>query len=129
MAITSISLPTMYADHHVQEVRRVLLGLPGVKDVYASSAFQVVEVEYDPKKIDEDRLKEALAEAGYAGELPVPAESGKPVTESNGDGTYFRHTAVFTPTADVVGFQQEVAPVGRPLWPCPGLGPVKTMEE
>ncbi|NOX61748.1 MAG: heavy-metal-associated domain-containing protein [Chloroflexi bacterium] len=129
MAITSIPLPTMYADHHVQEVRRILLGLPGVQDVYASSAFQVVEIAFDAEKIDEQRLKDALAQAGYAGELPVPAESGKPVTQSNGDGAHFRHAATFTPAADVVGFQQEVAPMNRPLWPCPGLGPVKTMEE
>ena len=37
----------MYGDHHVVEVRRLLLEMPGVTDVYASSSFQVVEVAFD----------------------------------------------------------------------------------
>ena len=45
-----LELPTMYGDHHVVEVRRLLLGLPGVEEVYASSGFQSVEVTYDPAK-------------------------------------------------------------------------------
>ena len=44
----SFKLPAMYADHHVVEVRRILLEMPGVQDVYASSAFQVADVTFDP---------------------------------------------------------------------------------
>jgi len=40
---TILELPAMYGDHHVTEVRHILLGLDGVKDVYASSGFRVVE--------------------------------------------------------------------------------------
>ena len=50
MASFSLELPSMYGDHHVIEVRRILLDLDGVTDVYASSGFRVVEVEYNSKK-------------------------------------------------------------------------------
>ena len=68
--------PSLYGDHHVTEVRRILLVLPGVADVYASSAFQVVEVTYDPEKINDLEIAMKLDEAGYLGEWTVPIESG-----------------------------------------------------
>lgn len=129
MTTMNVSLPAMYGDHHVAEVRRLLLALPGVHDVYASSAFQAVEVTFDPAQIDPDAIEGTLGEAGYLGELALPAESGKPVTESNGSAKYFRHTAVYAQTGRAVGFGQTVSFEGRPLWPCPGLGPVAMMDE
>jgi copper chaperone CopZ len=47
METKTFDAPALYADHHVTEVRRILLELEGVTDVYASSAFQTVEVTYD----------------------------------------------------------------------------------
>ena len=44
MEEVQIHVPAMYGDHHVLEVRRILLELPGVLDVYASSCFQTVQV-------------------------------------------------------------------------------------
>ena len=44
MDVTVIAVPTMYGDHHVVEVRRMLLQLAGVEDVNASSCFRTVEV-------------------------------------------------------------------------------------
>lgn len=121
-------LPTMYGDHHVVEVRRILLELPGVREVYASSAFRVVEVEYDPEAITEEQIEKHLEEAGYAGELPIVAETGIPAHVQ--DGTFFRHTAAYKQTADVVTFAQSVDSTGRALWPCPGVGVVtEKMEE
>jgi copper chaperone CopZ len=125
----SFELPAMYADHHVVEVRRILLELPGVKDVYASSAFQVVEVSYDPEVVSETALAEKLQEAGYLGDFAVVAEAGKPAISKNGDGVYFRHTEVYEQTKETIGFVQNVSYVGRPLWPCPGIGIINTMEE
>jgi len=43
-----INLPAMYGDHHVTEVRRILMGLPGVSSVFASSAFKSAEISFDP---------------------------------------------------------------------------------
>jgi copper chaperone CopZ len=123
------NLPTMYADHHVVEVRRILLEMPGVNDVYASSAFQVVEVTYDPEVVKETDIAGTLEEAGYLGDWELIEETGKPATSKNGDGVFFRHTEVFEQTKETIGFSQEVSNVGRPLWPCPGIGVIKIMEE
>jgi len=125
----SFELPAMYADHHVVEVRRLLLEMSGVKDIYASSAFQVADVTYDPEVVSEGEIAEKLAEAGYLGEFSVTAEAGEPAASSNGDGIFFRHTEVHEQTKGTIGFAQEVNYVGRPLWPCPGMGVINTMEE
>ena len=72
MTSVVIDVPLMYADHHVVEVRRILFEIPGVEAVNASSAFQVVKIEYDPDKTSEDALKQILDENGYLGDLQVP---------------------------------------------------------
>jgi len=126
--ILTLELPNMFGDHHVIEVRRLLLEMPGVEKVYASSSFHVVEVTYDEAKLDPDEVEQALDRAGYKGELPLPAETGKAATEE-GSHTYFRHTAAFAQTGKAVGFTQHVPYVGRPLWPCPGMGPIQSVEE
>ena len=51
METTTYEIPSMYGDHHVIEVRRILQLIPGVEEVYASSAFQAVEVTFDPDKV------------------------------------------------------------------------------
>jgi copper chaperone CopZ len=122
-----LELPSLYGDHHVTEVRRILFALDGVEDVYASSSFHTVEVTYDAAKIDPDAIQTVLAEAGYLDELPIPQEAGAsaPVEER-----FFRHSASFRQVGKV-SFTQEVSYFGRPLWPCPGMGPIKaqTLEE
>jgi copper chaperone CopZ len=129
MEKTTYELPAMYADHHVVEVRRILLEMPGVENVYASSAFQVAEVTYDPAAVSESDIAQKLEKAGYLGEFTVTAEAGQPATSKNGDGVFFRHSEVFENTKETIGFAQEVSYVGRPLWPCPGIGTINTMEE
>lgn len=128
MKTTPIELPSMYADHHVTEVRRILLEIEGVEHVLASSAFQVAEVTYDPDKVSAEQLESKLAEAGYAGELPIPVESGEAAYHGNGAQVYFRHTAVYETTRQVVSFGQSVSYSGRPLWPCPGVGPLRMVD-
>jgi copper chaperone CopZ len=123
-----LDVPRMFADHHVLEVRRILQEMQGVDEIYASSSFQAVEVSFDPKKLSEDDLRKALDDAGYLGELDMPLESGEPTMDSNGD-RYFRHTQAFESVADVISFGQDVASSARPLWPCPGMSAVSTMDE
>ena len=123
----TLDLPTMYGDHHVLEVRHILLQIPGVQEVYASSAFRAVEITYDPAKVGQDTLVAALDEAGYSGDLPVPVEMSTAAVQGNGGKRpYFRHTATYETTRNVVSFQQRVNYEGRPLWPCPGMGPMRT---
>ncbi len=121
-------VPMMYADHHVVEVRRILLEDSGVGTVNASSAFHVVEVSFDQDKTSEEALRSKLDEAGYTGELQIPTESGQPAIGRNGDA-YFRHTAAYESVGTVISFGQEIAATGRPLWPCPGMAPAQSMDE
>mgnify|MGYP001026428046 CR=1 FL=1 len=125
MASFSVELPSMYGDHHVIEVRRILLDFDGVSDVYASSGFRVVEVEYNSKKTPKKELIAALEEAGYMGDFSIAIEPSTPANEDVA-GAYFRHTEAFEQTGNTVSFEQEVRVQRSPLWPCPGMGPVKT---
>ena len=124
METKTFEAPALYGDHHVSEVRRILEGLTGVSDVYASSAFQVIEVTFDPEKISAEEISKQLENEGYLGELPMISETGIAVEKKEGDGV-FRHTAVYETIKDTVSFAQSVRYPGRPLWPCPGLGPVR----
>ncbi len=122
--------PAVYGDHHVTEIRRILFALPGVVDVYASSAFQVVEVTYDPEKINDLEIAVKSDEAGYLGEWTVPIESGASAYHAeSGAKPYFRHTAAYEQTRLSVNFAQNVAYLGRPLWPCPGMGIISKPKE
>jgi copper chaperone CopZ len=126
----SMEVPALYGDHHVVEVRRILLALEGVSDVYASSAFRMVEVTYDPEKLAPEAIIAALAEAGYLQDFAWSTETGKPTyNEKDTDAPFFRHTASYEQTKKAVSFNQVVPYYGRPLWTCPGMGVIKTMEE
>lgn len=129
MARVTLELPTMYGDHHVVEVRRLLFKLPGVKDVYASSSFHVVEVEYDETKLKPADVEATLGKAGYMGELPIPVEVGAKPAVVNGNKAFFRHTAAYEQTGTTVGFAQKVPISERPLWPCPGMGVIENPKE
>ncbi|MHB1293422.1 MAG: heavy-metal-associated domain-containing protein [Anaerolineae bacterium] len=61
----TVSLPSMYADHHVLSVREVLDSLAGVSQVVASSAKKQVTLTYDEAIVTPERISEALSAAGY----------------------------------------------------------------
>jgi copper chaperone CopZ len=124
MTTMSLELPSMYGDHHVKEVRRILLEFDGVTEVYASSGFRVVEVEYDGKKTPKKTLIAALETAGYTGDFALPMESSIPANEQK-ETAYFRHTEASERTGNTVNFEQAVRVQRSPLWPCPGMGPLK----
>ncbi len=126
MKTVSLELPAMYADHHVVEVRRLLMALPGVTDVYASSGFQVAEVKFDEGMLNQEQIEAVLEEAGYLGELHIPVEKGAYGDRENGDRPFFRQSAVHVQAGPSLSFAQKVPFTGRPLWPCPGMGPLVT---
>ena len=128
MEIKTFETPALYGDHHVSEVRRILLELTGVSEVYASSAFQIIEVKYDPVKIKVEQISACLEEAGYLGEIPMLVETGIAV-QKVGNDAFFRHTASYETVKTTVSFAQRVDhDNARPLWPCPGMGAVKAKE-
>ena len=132
----TLDLPAMYADHHVMEVRRILLEMPGVGDVYASSCFHVAEIMYDPAQVSAAVITARLDQAGYLGDLVAPLETGAPVTSPETQASAFRHTASYPQTGRTIGFAQNVgrdaissvSTTTRALWPCPGVETLKTTE-
>jgi copper chaperone CopZ len=128
MKTLTLDLPAMYGDHHVIDVRRLLLEMPGIDNVYASSSFRVLEVTYDDKKVTEDKVKAVLDAAGYTGKLPIETESNVAASESTDNPQFFRHTTLYEDTLKTIGFAQNVSYQGRPLWPCPGMGPLEQKE-
>lgn len=127
MKTLSLELPAMYGDHHVKEVRRILLEIEGVKDIYASSSFHVVEVKYDEKKTKPKDLTAVLEKAGYIGDLDILVEPSTPAHLREGE-KYFRTTSFSEETRNIIGFEQEVVYQGRAQWPCPGLGLLNVVE-
>ena len=99
MEKTVLSVPTMWADHHVLKVREALLALDGIEDVYASAAWKQVLVAYDSGKLDKSDITETLAGAGYSIDKGLGLE-GTPL--SAGD-----------PKWDELGVRVEVGPAER----------------
>ena len=128
MATRTFDAPALYGDHHVSEVQRILRELPGVEEVYASSAFQAIEVTFDEAKTTADQIAVRLEEAGYLGEIPMRAETGEAAYGREPESNNFRHTAVYETVKKTVSFAQHVQYQGRALWPCPGMGVIKMDE-
>jgi len=120
MKTAAFALPMMYGDHHVLAVRQLLQALPGVAQIYASSSFQLVEVQYDEEQLTAEAIESALAAAGYLEELTIPAETGAR-SEHPDDAPFFRHSTAFPHTGPTIRFGQDVPEVQRALWPCPGM--------
>ena len=125
MQKSTFNTPALFGDHHVTEVRRMLFASPGVKDVYASSAFQVVEVEFDENMVTHGALLKILEDAGYLGQIPMMVETGE-AAEMN---SVFRNTATYVTMKKTVSFAQKAPYSGRPLWNCPGMGVIKKMDD
>jgi copper chaperone CopZ len=129
MKTKTFEAPALYGDHHVTEVRRILMELEGVVDVYASSAFQTIEVTYDETRINDLQIAVKLDEAGYLGEWTIPIEMGEAAQQGDGSKPFFRHTATYETVKHTVSFAQKVNYNGRPLWYCPGIGAIKMDDE
>ena len=122
MSKVVFATPALYGDHHVIEVRRILLEKPGILEVYASSCFHVVEVDFDPLQITPEDISACLASAGYLDLLSVESEPGV-YTPHQGEGAgSFRHTVTYEQAGRSVSFSQNVQSAPRPAWPCPGMG-------
>jgi len=85
MEKVTLSVPMMYADHHVLKVREALSALSGVSKVIASSGKKKVTVYSEDGQLSAGRVAQALVEAGYPPneELPVvgikhQSEDGSP---------------------------------------------------
>jgi copper chaperone CopZ len=73
VAVSTLQVPSMYADHHVTSVRKALSSLPGVQDVQASAAFREVTVKHTAE-VTKKTLVDALDKAGYQVGAEGPGE-------------------------------------------------------
>jgi len=62
----TISLPAMYGDHHVVEVRQIVTALPGVKEVRASASRRKLFIAFDRAQVTLAAISAALAQGGFA---------------------------------------------------------------
>jgi hypothetical protein len=120
MQKVSFAATALYGDHHVLAVRQILLSLPGVADVYASSCFHVIEVTFDPDQVSSELIASSLEVAGYLSSLPTSSEA---MPQSP-----HRQTVLYVQTRSTVGFKQDVYAPERSAWPCPGMGLLKKKE-
>jgi copper chaperone CopZ len=65
VAVSTLPVPSMYADHHVTEVRQILQELSGVQDIQASAAFREVTVKHT-NEVSKKALVDALEKGGYS---------------------------------------------------------------
>jgi len=118
MEKVTLNVPGMYGDHHVLAVRDILGKLPGVEDVYASSAFKQVVVKFDPAKVEPSAFESALSAEGYMDDQQWPEITDKIKGQKHG-GSQF---VVASGIAESVRFS--APPVnfgaGGPR-PCPGF--------
>ena len=75
VAVLTLQVPSMYADHHVSAVRKALSSVAGVEDVQASAALREITVKHS-KQVTKKAVAQALDEAGYqvGKESPVEQE-------------------------------------------------------
>jgi len=67
----TLTLPAMWADHHVLAVRSALAEAPGVAETKASARDFTLQVAFDPATTTSEAVVARLAAAGYVqGPLP-----------------------------------------------------------
>ncbi len=114
-----LPIPMLYGDHHTMAVRGILSALPGISDLYVSSAQRLVSLRYDPKKISPEAIEKALAEHGYEVGGPEPAFVPSLSSELEKSA---RYSSLVTGGGDALTFAEHTrVRDGRPLWPCPGF--------
>jgi copper chaperone CopZ len=66
METLTLTLPAMWADHHVLRVHDALAEIPGVESVHASARDFTVTVVLDPHIVTAKAIAARLTQAGYA---------------------------------------------------------------
>jgi copper chaperone CopZ len=61
----TLTVPRMWADHHVLAVRKALADTPGIGAVEASARDFTLRIAFDPATISAEAIVAGLAAAGY----------------------------------------------------------------
>ena len=119
----TLPVPGLYADHHTTAVREILAALPGIDDMYVSSAWRQISVQYDPKKITPEDIEAKLTSLGY-----MQDESEYAPCECATDPST-RYTAIHAGVGDTLSFADPPLASTRALWPCPGIEITTAVDE
>ncbi|MGI5843237.1 MAG: heavy-metal-associated domain-containing protein [Candidatus Xenobium sp.] len=65
MARTRLSIPDMSCGHCEVRIRKALLTLPGIRDLFVDLETRKVELDYDDSLLSADRIRQILAEEDY----------------------------------------------------------------
>lgn len=65
MTETTIKIEGMSCGHCVARVEKALKGIEGVTDAKVDLGEKKADIEFDPSKADEAKLKEAIEDVGY----------------------------------------------------------------
>lgn len=119
-----LTVPALYGDHHTLDVRSILGGIKGVSLTYVSPAAHQIALRYEATETSPQVIEQALAQRGYLAGAPETAYPISPAERAT------RHSAAYSGTGEALAFS-ESAPhfVNRPLWPCPGLEPMRIVED
>lgn len=98
MATSTLSVASMYADHHVSRVRNILGALDGVQEIQASAALREVTVKHG-KEVDKKDLTQALENAGYT--VGKPKEIAEQEPSCFGDPSWYECAPRCIKTEDV----------------------------
>jgi len=61
----TLTVPKIHCSGCVNTVTNAVQRLPGVQKVQASDVSKQVTIEFDPAKVDETKIRSALAAVGY----------------------------------------------------------------
>ena len=61
-----LTIPSLWADHHILSVRDAICPLDGVENVVASAQDRRATITYDPARVTPEQIVAGLAQAGYA---------------------------------------------------------------
>ncbi len=105
MAVVTLQVPTMWADHHTLRVRQTLADIKGIERVEASAAARRLIVHYQTEAISPEQIEEALVIAGYDPNQ-VPAVASGPKRHQDGSPWYTvigRETQTLTKDREMAG--------------------------
>jgi copper chaperone CopZ len=129
MKQAKFDIPVLFGDHHVLEIRRILSEVEGVKDIFISSAYNFLKIEYDESATSEEAIKTLLEEAGYYGDLGFEFEQFGLEPGSGDHKKHFRKGVLYDQTGQTQGFTQKATKTSREDWPSPGMGKLEIGKE
>jgi copper chaperone CopZ len=102
MEKVTFTVPSMWADHHVLNVRQALGQVSGVQDVLASALYKDVVIQYDPTVVKPEVLANTLVKAGYdIAEAPQLPSHPKRIDDSS-DWFQFQERVTKTDERDLI---------------------------